>query len=188
MDHRPACREVDAIDLLRRDHHAIKRLFVDHQRAIRRGGDPEIRAEIVGRICFRWCLHLQIEDEIFYPAARLALGTDALIGHALMDHTGSRELVARLDEMEIGDTDHDATVAVLCAYIVLHMDEEELAIFPRLRDSGLDTLALGRLMAQRQRTLHRDITRIGLSSPMRGGMNWPTVFCAEHASDAFALG
>jgi len=155
-------REIDALDLLAHDHHSIERLFHDYERLARRQGEHERKGELVGQLCFRLSIHIQIEEDIFYPAARAAIGSDATLAHALCDHGGAKELIARLDEMEPGDDDYDATVAVLNAYILAHMAEEQDVIFPKLRSAGLDMQALGRRLAERQKALHQDVTRIGL--------------------------
>jgi len=167
--HRGPLREVDALDLLVRDHHAIERLFRDYRRLTRREADPERKAEVAGQICFRLSIHMQIEERLLYPAARIALASQAVFDHALDDHHGAKELIVRLDEMEPDDADYDATVAVIDAYIGPHMAEEQAVIFPALRRAGLDMAALGREMAQlRQQSLHQDVTRIGLPQPARG--------------------
>lgn len=166
MSRKAVNRDIDALDLLRRDHDAIKQLFLDYQKLLGRHGSDDDKGEIVGRVCFEWCIHLQIEEEIFYPRARAALGPSEQIEHALRDHGGSRDLIALLDEMEPGDADFDATVAVLGAYVVPHIDEEQQDIFPLLLRAGLDTAALGRQMAQHRKALLEDVTRIGLPVSM----------------------
>ena len=162
MGRKSLLREIDALDLLAHDHHSIERLFHDYERLARRQGEHERKGELVGQLCFRLSIHIQIEEDIFYPAARAAIGPDATLDHALRDHGGAKELIARLDEMEPGDADYDATVAVLSAYILPHMNEEQDDIFPKLRSAGLDTQVLGRKLALRQKALHEDVTRIGL--------------------------
>ena len=162
MGRKSILREVDALDLLAHDHLTIERLFHDYARLARRQGEHDRKGELASQLCFRISIHMQIEEDIFYPAARAAIGQDATLAHALRDHGGARELIARLDEMEPGDADYDATVAVLSAYIVPHMGEEQDDIFPKLRSAALDTQALGRQLAERQKALHEDVTRIGL--------------------------
>ncbi len=171
--HTAQLRELDALDLLRRDHEAIKHLFGDYERLVRRRADPERKATVVGRLCFALSLHLQIEEEIFYPAARAVLAGTAWTVHALDDHDDAKALIARLDEMEAGDADFDASVAALGACIVPHMNEEQDVIFQTVQQAGLDTAALGRRMAQRQKLLREDVTRIGLPHSQNAAASWP---------------
>ena len=169
-------REHDALDLLTRDHDAIKRQFQAYERLLSRGCGGELKAALVGRLCFGLSLHFQIEEDLFYPAVSEAIGAEAALAHSQKDRLGCRELIARLDEMEPGDADFDATVAVLAAYVVPHMDEEQSEIFERVRQAGLDTLALGRRMAQRQRVLCDDVTQIGTARSKVAAAVWPGRF------------
>jgi hypothetical protein len=117
----PAIRKVnmrdhDAISCLTRDHDIIRRLFRYYEHLVRYDGSNDQKADTAGQICFKWCVHIQIEEEIFYPAAKVLLRADSRLEHALDDHAGSRELVAMLDELEAGDADFDGTVGVLAAH------------------------------------------------------------------------
>jgi len=159
--------EHDAIACLTRDHAVIRRLFRYYEHLAMYGGDNEKKAETAGQICLKWCIHIQIEEEIFYPVAKVLLGGGSSFQHALDDHAGSCELVAMLDELEPGDANFDPTVAVLAAYVLLHMDAEEDALFPRLRQLGMETTLLGQAIAQRQRMLSGDITHVGQARPRR---------------------
>ena len=171
--HREQLRDPDALDLLRRDHEAIKHLFADYERLVRRRADPERKATVVGRLCFALSLHLQIEEEIFYPAARAVLANAAWTVHALDDHDDAKALIARLDEMEAGDAGFDATVAALAANVVPHMNEEQDVVFQAVQKAGLDTAILGRRLAQRQKLLREDVTRIGLPHSPGAVASWP---------------
>jgi Hemerythrin HHE cation binding domain len=161
MTQHRAVRERDALDLLTRDHDAIRHLFRTYERLVSRPHDADRKSTLVGRLCFALTLHFQIEEDLFYPAVLKAFSADGAVLHAQRDHVGCRELIARLDEMEVGDADFDATVAVLGAYVVPHMDEEQREIFQRVRLIGMDTLALGHRMAQLQRSLGADVTQAG---------------------------
>lgn len=83
------------------------------------------------------------------------------------------ELIAMLDEMEPGDADFDATVAVLGAYIIPHMDEEQADIFAHASASGIDLATLGRKMTSRRRALQHDVTRLGLHPSSGNVPAWP---------------
>jgi hypothetical protein len=169
-------RESDALDLLTRDHDAIKRLFRAYERLLTHEHDDELKAALVGRLCFALSLHFQIEQELFYPAVRDAFGADAALLRAQHEQLGCRELIARLDEMEPGDAGFDATVAALAAYVVPLMHEEQSDIFERVRCAGMDTLALGRRMVQLQRSMYDDVTRIGVARSKVAATVWPGSF------------
>jgi hemerythrin-like domain-containing protein len=162
MDNKRSLRKVDALDLLAREHDAIRQLFREYERLIARRGDGECKAEIVGEVCLLLSIHAQIEEEILYPAVCIVLGLDDVVDRALGEHNRANELIAKLDEMEPGDDDYDATVAVLGAHVTQHMHEEQEDMFPKLRLRGLDTAAMGRQMVQRRRALHDNVSLVGL--------------------------
>ena len=155
-------RGFDAMDLLAQEHDEIKQLFRDFDRLLARRGSAERQAEIVGEVGSMLSIHAQLEEEIFYPAARWVLGGNEWINHAYCDHADVRALIARLDEMEPADSGYAATVALLRDSVVPHMDDEQDTLFPRLRLAGLDAAAVGLQMAQRRKALFVDVTRIGL--------------------------
>jgi hypothetical protein len=158
-------REIDALHLLTREQGTLRRRFGDYERLVKRRGNGAYKALLAGQICFRLSIHLQIEEELFYPAAQAAIGNSTLVNHAVRDHDAVKALIAMLDKMRTGDTDYDAAVAVLGAWVLPYFDEEQGEIFPKLRVAGMETATLGRRMASRQKTLQRDATGIGLPHP-----------------------
>ena len=53
-------------------------------------------------------------------------------------------------EMDAGDELFDAKVKVLGEQVMHHVEEEEGAMFPKVRSAKLDLLELGMQMAQRK--------------------------------------
>jgi Hemerythrin HHE cation binding domain len=161
----PHSRPIDGLDLLAREHATIKRLFCDYERVLARSADHERRADAVCRICFALAGCLQVEDEVFYPAARAALGAGVLMDHALLDHRAGKKLMAVLDELEPDEEGFDDAMVQLNAYVTLHMQKVEDDVFPRVLLAGLDTTLLGQKIAARQRVVRADVTRAGLAHP-----------------------
>ncbi len=166
-------REVDALVLLGREHALLRQLFREHAQLIRYRSDPDRQAAIVDAICLALSVHSQVVAEILYPAVRAATGRQDAAAPAATHLQTAHALMARLDEMEPGDPEHDATVAQLGACVLAHMDEEQDDVFPRLQAAGLDTAALGRQMAQRQRELRDDVTRVGQPRAGNDVPTWP---------------
>jgi len=164
-DHPAPQRQVDALELLAREHQAIRRHFRDYPLLLLRRGDAEEKAAVVGRICDACCLHLQLKDELLYPIARLVLGEDALLAQVLGDHARCLDLIAKLDEMEPKDAEFDAAVTALAACLLPYFDAERQELFPKLRSALLDLGVLGRQLAARRRVLQADITRLGATAP-----------------------
>lgn len=143
----------DAIAMLMDDHKKVKKMFKDFE-GIKDGDDTD-KSELVARICEELTLHMQIEEELFYPAARDALSEDDedLLDEADVEHNGAKELIAQLEGMEPGDDHYDAKVTVLGEYIEHHVKEEENEMFPKLKKAKLNTTALGAAMAERKQEL-----------------------------------
>ncbi|MFC4932196.1 hemerythrin domain-containing protein [Massilia sp. GCM10023247] len=140
----------DALTLLRRDHLRVRLLFIelDSLRGIE--DEDERKAELVDDICYELTVHSMLEEEIFYPALRAALGDDDLLDEAELDHAGARELIGQLEVMYPGDEHFEATVAVLAEEVEHHTAIEESELFDAARAAQLDLEALGLRMAARR--------------------------------------
>ena len=107
----------DAIQLLRADHRKVQDLFDQFEKA--RGDDR--KAELAQEICTELKVHAQIEEEIFYPAAREVLKEQDLIDEAAVEHASAKDLIAQIEQAQIGDELFDAKVTVLGEYIKHHV-------------------------------------------------------------------
>lgn len=139
----------DAITLLKGDHRHVSDLLEEFEKATSRR-----KESIAQEICTALSVHAQIEEEIFYPAARQVLSADDqdLIDEADVEHATVKGLVARIEAGEVSDH-YDAFVKVLGEYVKHHVKEEEQEIFPKLRQSGLDLNELGAQLAERKEAL-----------------------------------
>lgn len=141
----------DAIELLKSDHQAVARLFDEFEK----GGSR--KTPIAKQICAALTVHAQIEEEIFYPAARAALrGEDEdLIDEADVEHATLKGLVGRIESTDSSDEHYDAFVKVLGEYVKHHVKEEENELFPKLQRSKMDLRAVGAALALRKPELER---------------------------------
>jgi hemerythrin superfamily protein len=138
----------DAISLLVSDHKEVKQLFEQFEGLSDRSKVSKKR--IADQICHALTLHTQIEEEIFYPAVREAIGEEDLMDEAVVEHASAKQLIAQLLAMDADDDLYDAKVKVLSEQIDHHVGEEEDDMFPKVRKSGLDLVALGEQMAARK--------------------------------------
>lgn len=140
----------DALTLLRLDHQRVRLLFLelDSLRGIE--DEDERKAELVDDICYELTVHGMLEEEIFYPALRAALGDDDMLDEAELDHAGARELIGQLEVLYPGDEHFEATVAVLAEEVEHHTAIEESELFEAARAVQLDLEALGVRMAGRR--------------------------------------
>jgi hypothetical protein len=76
----------DALALLEADHQAVETLFAAFERA--GADDLDARGTVVRRACEELTIHTIIEEELLYPAARIALSDDGGkdINEAYVEH------------------------------------------------------------------------------------------------------
>jgi hemerythrin superfamily protein len=148
----------DAIRMLSADHKEVKALFKQYDKLAEAGGDADEKQAVAERICRMLTVHATVEEEIFYPAARQALGEDEdLIDEADVEHSTAKELIAQIEGSSPDEDLYDAKVKVLGEYIDHHVKEEEGEIFPKARKAKLDTAALGAEMAARKEALMSEL-------------------------------
>ncbi|GAB3445608.1 hemerythrin domain-containing protein [Massilia solisilvae] len=147
-----------ALDLLRGEHQRVRNLFGEFDSLKGLDDEDERKAELVDEICYELTLHTMIEEEIFYPVLRSAIGDDDLMDEADVEHAGARELISQLEVMYPGDDHFDATVAVLGEEVGHHMDKEEGEMFDAARRAGIDFERLGEQLAARRAELEEDLS------------------------------
>ena len=112
---------------------------------------------LAATICAELTIHTQVEEEIFYPAARDILDEEDLIDEAIVEHASAKDLIAQLVDMSPDDDLYDAKVKVLSELIEHHVEEEEEEMFPKLKKAKLDTASLGPKMAARKLQLVEEL-------------------------------
>jgi hemerythrin-like domain-containing protein len=145
----------NAIELLKRDHDAVEKLFAQYEE-IKDGADDSEKEGLVAQICDALTVHAQIEETIFYPAARRVLqeeeGQD-LLNEAAVEHQTLKDIIGRLEAAPTSDPLYDAGVKVLAEYTKHHVREEENELFPKVRSSDMDLQAIGQQLAERKQQL-----------------------------------
>lgn len=146
----------DAIALLIEDHKKVLKLFKEFEK-LKEEEEEERKQQLVTLICAELTIHAQIEEEIFYPAARDAINEQDILDEAEVEHAGAKTLIAQLSSMEPGDDLYDAKVTVLGEYIEHHVKEEHDELFPKVRKAKVDIEALGVEMMERKMALQESM-------------------------------
>ena len=152
----PTRKTLDAIELLKQDHKTVQDMFKEFKKLheAKEEGSEEMKQDLIDTVCAALKVHTQIEEEIFYPAAREALSDEEdLMNEAEVEHSGAKDLIAQIEEGSASDPMTCARFLVLSEQIDHHVKEEQDEMFPKLRKSDLDTAALGEEMAQRKAEL-----------------------------------
>lgn len=155
--HTEATLTEDAITLLTTDHVKVKKLFKEFEALKDGNGADTDKSALVTQICLELKVHVEIEEEIFYPEVRKAIEEGDLMDEALVEHAGAKELIAQLEDMSLGDDLYDAKVTVLGEQIQHHVEEEEGEMFPKARKAKVDGDALGVQMAERKAELMAEL-------------------------------
>jgi len=147
----------DAVDLLDADHIAVKKLFTQFRKLSEAKAPADERKALADRICKELTVHADIEEQIFYPAAREAIGDDALLNEAEVEHASAKDLIAQISDMDADAELFDAKVIVLGEYIDHHVEEEREEMFPKARRSDMDLKGMvADLKALKQEMLAND--------------------------------
>ena len=109
---------MNAIELLRRQHREIERLFAQAKQGAGAG-------ELLDALA----LHAAIEEQQFYPATRAARSDDEL-RTALDEHLAIKQLMADLIACDPADPQFDVRLDLLEAQVRQHVAEEETKLFP----------------------------------------------------------
>lgn len=142
----------DALDLLKADHAEVSELFEKYENGRM---TKDRKAATAQKIAESLSVHAQIEEEIFYPAAREAGGKEVedLLDEAEVEHGSIKDLVATIAGGSPEDELYDAQVKVCGEWVKHHVKEEEKELFPKIRKSGMDLEAIGEQLAARKEEL-----------------------------------
>ncbi|MFI4966686.1 MAG: hemerythrin domain-containing protein [Caulobacterales bacterium] len=139
----------DAIALLKADHRAVEKLFGQFEKA----RDPDRKKALADKICLELRVHMQIEEEIFYPASREYLKDEDIVDEAVVEHAAARDLVGEIEGMDPTADLYDAKVTVLEEQIEHHVEEEETELFPKVKKTDMDIKAVGAQLKARKEEL-----------------------------------
>lgn len=145
----------DAVDLLDADHKAVKKLFIDYNALCEDEAPPAQKQAIARRICQALTVHAQLEEEVFYPAVRQAIGDDALMDEAMLEHAQAKDLIAQIEGMAPDDDAYDDTVKELGKDIDQHVLEEREQIFLKAQFADLDLRGMVPELVKRKQQLQK---------------------------------
>jgi iron-sulfur cluster repair protein YtfE (RIC family) len=125
----------DACTLLDDDHNEVMRMFEQYKAA----HDARRQQLLASQISQALMVHMQIEEEIFYPAVQRAIGDTDLMKDALREHKEARQLLAKI----AADRQNAKLMLELEDAILHHVNDEREKMFPKARSAqGLNLMAL----------------------------------------------
>lgn len=148
---------MNAIELLKADHDKVRGLFEQLTNTTKRA--EKTRVELLEKIRLELDVHTQIEEEIFYPAFKQAVGEsddEEMVFEALEEHRAAGELVLPdLLETDVTSDRFGGRAKVLKELVEHHADEEEKEMFKKARQvfDRAQLEELGAQMAERKKEL-----------------------------------
>ena len=157
-----------ATDLLKKQHREVKALFRRAKKA-----EPAERRAILDEIAEQLAHHMEIEEEMFYPAVR-AIGTkkaDEIVPEAYEEHHVVKLVLNELPNVDPEDERFEAKMTVLKELVEHHADEEEEEMFKLAEkiESGEQKQLAQRMQEEAQRLEQSADTENGGHRGSRGG-------------------
>lgn len=145
-----ASRNMNAIELLRKDHDAVRQLFAEIESAESEQDQLDVYEDLREQLI----IHARIEEDIFYPAIREANSDTSAtqVDEALNEHQQVEAILGILDEMVAeGEGDFAGTIRTLAERVEHHVQEEENDLFVSARRLGDERLSqLGDRLQERK--------------------------------------
>jgi iron-sulfur cluster repair protein YtfE (RIC family) len=126
------------MQLLKKDHNAVKRLFTEFNRTT--GRAVKKRQQLVQKIGTELAVHATVEEEIFYPAMAEVERARELVNEARDEHEHVKELLAEIRRLASNDEQLVPRMKELRQSVVHHATEEEREMFPLAAQLGKDRL------------------------------------------------
>jgi hemerythrin superfamily protein len=125
------------IEALKTDHRFVRELF-ERYFATR---DEDTKRETGRHVLLLLEMHTSLEEGVFYPRVRDA--DPRLVDHCEEDHEEARQLIDRLKPMDESDPQAEQLFRQLADMVLLHVEQEEANLFPKVEQAGLDLGAIG---------------------------------------------
>jgi hypothetical protein len=141
----------NAADMIRADHTQVTALFHRYKHS----SSPSAKKAVVNGVCLALEIHAQLEEEIFYPALRVAAGP--VIEQLVPEHDEMRRLIGELRGMDPEVAGYDATFMTLMRTQLLPDAERVLGY--RLSELGIE-MTKRRLQLMAPRSTEIALTRV----------------------------
>jgi hemerythrin superfamily protein len=117
---------MDAIQLLKDDHKKVEKIFSEMER-------KENRQKLFPELDRELSIHAEIEEKVFYPAAKAAEPTRDLVLESIEEHKQIKLVLADLEQTDMTTDEWGAALKVLEEDVMHHVGEEENELFPKVK-------------------------------------------------------
>ena len=147
------------IVLIKEEHQRFRELF---DRAESAEGDALIG--ISGEIGARLLIHMEIEEDILYPALKEVINVDE-VDEGIVEHQVARNLILDITRMTGREEMFKSKVHVLGEETMHHIDEEDSKLFEGAKEAWkqgrIDLVELGQQLSARCKELYDRLDSIG---------------------------
>ena len=137
---------MNALELLKQDHHTVKELFEKAESA------PEKeKKKLFDEIHSELETHARIEETIFYPAVQKHEKLKDMVLESIEEHKQIKTLLREMDNLKADSEKFEPKLKVLMENVSHHAEEEEEGkMFPKVRElmNEQDLEALGKELEQ----------------------------------------
>jgi hemerythrin superfamily protein len=117
---------MDAIQLLKDDHKKVEKIFSEMER-------KENRQKLFPELDRELSIHAEVEEKVFYPAAKEAERTRDLVLESIEEHKQIKLVLADLEQTDMTTDEWGAALKVLEEDVMHHVGEEENDLFPKVK-------------------------------------------------------
>jgi hemerythrin-like domain-containing protein len=122
---------MDALQLLKKDHDALKKVMDDLESTTERG--VKTREELFTKIKSELQVHEAIEEEIFYPELKAHPKAKEIVLEGYEEHNVVDMVMAEIDGLPYDDETWGPKFKVMKENIEHHIEEEEGEMFKKAR-------------------------------------------------------
>ncbi|MEA2645828.1 MAG: hypothetical protein QOE92_911, partial [Chloroflexota bacterium] len=124
---------MNALTLLKNDHKKVEDLFKRYEKLGDRA--EKSKAALVKEMIRELSVHANIEETVFYPETRERVKeVEDEVLEGLEEHHVAKWTLYELSKMKPSDERFDPKVKVMMESVRHHVEEEETAIFPPVRE------------------------------------------------------
>lgn len=145
----------EIIAMLVDDHKRAKKAFRDFEKLME-SDDQQSAQALAEQTVAELAIHAELEEQLFYPAAREVIKEEDLVDEAEVEHMTFKVLMQQLQELDAQDDKYAATFKVLGEYVKHHVKEEESEMFPQVGSNRVDWPGLLTQMQEMRQQLMLD--------------------------------
>ena len=121
---------MNAVDILTKDHREVDALIAELEQADEKSSGSDGYRNTFERLVSALAVHMQAEEQIFYPAMRQFQEEEDMVVEAYDEHNLVKGLLVQMNELEPSSPEFQENLKQVKAGIEHHVTEEEGEMFP----------------------------------------------------------